>query len=74
MIDQNSAIMNVLTISQKCRNSRCGNCEYHTTSCFFMCAVPGVPAYWNVNLFTPEQINAINNCIYYLDEKKRGRK
>ena len=53
-------------ISEHCRKSRCGSCQFHTNNCVFMNAVPGVPAYWNVQGFNPIQLDNIQACVQYL--------
>ena len=60
-------------ISDYCRKSRCGTCQFHTNTCVFTYAVPGVPAYWNVPQFNPIQLDNIQSCVQYLQTQQNYR-
>ena len=60
-------------ISEHCRKSRCGACQFHTNTCVFMHAVPGVPAYWNVLGFDPISLDNIQGCVQYLQTQQNYR-
>ena len=56
-------------ISDFCKQTRCGACRFHTNTCIFTYAVPGVPAYWNVQYFNPIQLDNIQSCVQALQKK-----
>lgn len=60
-------------ISEHCRKSRCGACQFHTNTCVFMHAVPGVPAYWNVPGFDPISLDNIQSCVQYIQTQQNYR-
>ena len=60
-------------ISEYCRKTRCGTCQFHTNMCVFMHAVPGIPAYWNVPMFDPIQLDNIQSCVGYVQTKQNYR-
>ena len=60
-------------IAGHCRKSHCGTCQFHTNTCIFFNAVPGVPAYWNVPYFNPIQLDNIQSCVQYLKTMQNYR-
>lgn len=60
-------------ISDYCRKTRCKTCQFHTNTCVFMHAVPGVPAYWNVSGFDPISLDNIQACVQYLQTQQNYR-
>lgn len=60
-------------ISEYCRKTRCRDCQFHTNMCVFMHAVPGVPAYWNVPMFDPIQLDNIQGCVKYVQTQQNYR-
>lgn len=60
-------------ISDHCRKSHCGTCQFHTNTCVFMNAVPGVPSYWDVSRFDPIALDNIQGCVQYLQTLKNYR-
>ena len=60
-------------ISEYCRKTRCRDCQFHTNMCIFMHAVPGIPAYWNVPMFDPIQLDNIQGCVRYVQTQRNYR-
>jgi hypothetical protein len=62
--NMNSAYMDAVKVSEHCRNTRCGNCKFHTNMCVMNYAVPGVPGYWDIGRFTIQQMQSVSAILY----------
>ena len=67
----NQAKQRARTVSEHCRQTRCSECSFHTNTCIFFCALPGVPAYWNVNGMTTKQLEGVSNCLAFAEKHNK---